>query len=81
MKIQTVQRWVALGLSLLWIASIGVSRAQADSGSQRRPTVRISVYNDVGLKRGTLLRAEENAVEIFREAGIETEWKTAAARN
>ena len=75
MKIQTVQRGLALGMSLLWIGSLGVSRAQAGGGSPRRPTVRISVYNDAGLKRGTLLRAEENAVEVFRQAGIETEWK------
>jgi hypothetical protein len=75
MKIQTVQRGFALGLSLLWIGSLGVSRVQADSISRHRPTVRISVYNDAGLKRGTLLRAEENALEVFRQAGIETEWK------
>ncbi len=75
MKIQTVQRGLALGLLSLWMASVGVSRAQAESNSQRRPTVRISVYNDVGLKRATLLHAEESAVEIFRQAGIETEWK------
>jgi len=75
MKVQTVQRGFALGLSLLWIGSLGASRVYADSVRQRRPTVRISVYNDAGLKRGTLLRAEENAVEVFRQAGIEAEWK------
>jgi hypothetical protein len=74
MKNQTVQRWVSLGLGLLWMASVGVSSARADGGSQRRPTVRISVYNDAGLKRGTLLRAEEDASGIFRQAGIEMEW-------
>ena len=79
MKIQTVQRRVSLGLGLLWMASAGVSSARADTGSQRRPTVRISVYNDAGLKPGTLLRAEELAAGIFRQAGIETEWKNCGA--
>jgi hypothetical protein len=75
MKIQTVQRWVSLGLGLLWMVSAGSSSLWADSGSQGKPTVRISVYNDAGLKRGTLLHAEEDAAAVFRQAGIATEWK------
>src|ERR1700729_2716477 len=75
MKNQTERRWVSLGLALLLSGSVGVSGARADSASQRRPTVRISVYNDAGVKRGTLLRAEEQAAGIFRQAGIEMEWK------
>jgi hypothetical protein len=75
MKIQTAKRWVSLGLGLLWMTSAGVSTVRADSGSQRRPMVRISVFNDAGLKRGTLLRAEEDAAMVFRRAGIETQWK------
>ena len=79
MKIQTAPRVVSLGLGLLWMASAGVSSARPDSGSQRRPMVRISVYNDAGLKRGTLLHAEEDAAEVFRQAGIEMEWKNCGA--
>ena len=75
MKIQTVQRWVSLGVGLLWVTSAGVSRVQAASVSQLRPMVQISVYNDAGLKPGTVLHAEEDAAEVFREAGIETQWK------
>jgi hypothetical protein len=75
MKNQTVQRWVSLGLGLLCMVSMGASSMRADSGSRVRPVVRISVYNDVGLKRATLLRAEEDAGAVFRRAGIETEWK------
>lgn len=75
MKVQTVKRSISLGLGLLWMFSGGAVKGYAESGSERRPTVRISVYNDAGLKRGTLLHAEENAEEIFHQAGIETEWK------
>jgi hypothetical protein len=75
MKNQTVQRWVSLGLGLLWMASAGVSVARADGGSRTRPMVRISVFNDAGLKRGILLHAEEDAGEVFRRAGIEMDWK------
>jgi hypothetical protein len=74
MNVQTVQRWVSLGLGLLWMTSLGVSSARADSGTQRRPKVRISVFNDAGLKRGTVLRAEDDATAVFRQAGIEVEW-------
>jgi hypothetical protein len=74
MKNQTVRRWVSLGLGLLCMFSMGASSMRADSAS-RRPVVRISVYNDVGLKRGTLVHAEEDAGAVFRRAGIETEWK------
>ena len=74
MKNQTVRRWVSLGLGLLGMVSMGGSSMRADSVS-RRPVVRISVYNDAGLKRGTLLHAEEDAAAVFRRAGIETEWK------
>jgi hypothetical protein len=76
MKSKTVQRWVALGLGLLWIASVGASTARADGSSgERRPTVQISVYNDAGLKRGTVRFAEEEAATVFRRAGIDAEWK------
>lgn len=75
MKIQTLKRWVSLGLRLLWMASFGVLGVRGDTATQRKPTVRISVYNDAGVRRGTLLRAEEHAGGIFRQAGIETEWK------
>jgi hypothetical protein len=75
MKNQTVQRGVSLGLGLLWAVLMGASSMRADSGSRTRPVVRISVYNDVGLKRGTVLHAEEDAGAVFRRAGIETEWK------
>lgn len=78
MRVQTVHRWVALGLGLLWIVSGGVSNARADGGggsAGRRPTVQISVYNDAGLKRGTLRLAEEGAAAVFRHAGIDAEWK------
>ena len=57
MKNQTERRWVSLGLALLLSGSVGVSGARADSASQRRPTVRISVYNDAGSVLETLLRA------------------------
>jgi hypothetical protein len=75
MKIQTVERWVSLGVALLWMASAGASSVLGDSGSRVRPMLRISVFNDAGLKRGTLLHAEEDAAAVFRQAGIETEWK------
>jgi hypothetical protein len=75
MKIQTVQKAALLVAGLLWLASIGASRAKAASAGQQRPTVRISVYDDAGLKPGTVLHAEEDAAEVFRQAGIETEWK------
>lgn len=75
MKIQTLKRCVSLGLGMLWMASFGVLEARRDTATQRRPTVRISVYNYAGVRRGTLLRAEEHAGGIFRQAGIETEWK------
>jgi hypothetical protein len=76
-KNQTAQTCVALGVALTWMASIAAPNARADSAVERRPkpSVQISVYNDVGLKRGTLRLAEENAAAIFRRAGIETEWK------
>lgn len=81
MKNQTVQRWVSLGPGLLWMALVGVSSARADGGSQHRPTVRISVYNDAGLGHGILRRAEEDAAEVFRQAGVETEWKNCGGEN
>jgi hypothetical protein len=34
----------------------------------------ISVYNDVGVPRGTLRQAEDEATRIFRQAGIEVNW-------
>jgi hypothetical protein len=75
MKVQTKQRWISLGLGLLGIVAVGSVDLRADSVGQPRPTVRISVYNDAGVKRGTLLRAEEDAAAVFRQGGIETEWK------
>jgi hypothetical protein len=75
MKVQTLNRWVSLGLGALWMVSVGASVGRADSASQRRAAVKISVYNDAGVNRGTVLRAEEDAARIFRQAGIETEWK------
>jgi len=74
MKVQTVIGWVSLGVGLLWMASAGALGARGDSGSRVRPMVRISVYNDAGLKRATLMHAEEEAAVVFRRAGIETEW-------
>ena len=79
MKIQTVCRWVSLGLGMLWVLSTGASGLRADTGGQRRPSVRISVYNDAGLNRGTLLRAEDDAARVFRQAGIELDWNNCAA--
>jgi hypothetical protein len=75
MRVQTGKRWVSLGVGLLWMVLAGAPRAWADGGVPGRPTVRISVYNDAGLKHGTLLHAEEDAAAVFRRAGIETEWK------
>ena len=75
MKIQTLLRGVTLGFGLLWIVSIGVSNTRADSSEGRRSTVQISVYNDAGLKPGTIRSAEEEAAAVFRRAGIEAEWK------
>jgi hypothetical protein len=75
MKNQTVQRWVSLGVGLLWMVSAGASSALADGGGQGRPTMRISVYNDAGLKRATLMHAEKDASTVFDQAGIDIEWK------
>ncbi len=75
MKNQTARRGLSLGLGMLCMVSMGVSSLRADNGSRVKPVVRISVYNDVGLNRGTLLHAEEDAGAVFRRAGIETEWK------
>jgi hypothetical protein len=75
MKIQTAQRLVSLGLGLLWMTAAGVPIAWADKGTHQRSTVLISVYNDAGLKPGTVLHAEEDAAEVFREAGVDAEWK------
>lgn len=75
MKSQTFRTWFALGASLLWMASIGVSNGRADSSGERRPAMQISVYNDAGLKHGTLRLAEEEASAIFRSAGIDAQWK------
>lgn len=36
--------------------------------------VTISMYNDAGVPRSTLRRAEDEAERIFREAGIEVKW-------
>lgn len=74
MKNQTVQRCVALGLGLLWMVS-GGSSARADGVGVRRPIVRISVFNDAGVQGGTVRLAERDASEVFRDAGIETEWR------
>jgi hypothetical protein len=81
MRNQTLQRWVSLGLGLAWMATAGVSTAWADGGRPRKATVRISVYNDAGLNHGTLRRAEEDAAEVFRQAGVETEWKNCGGDN
>ena len=75
MKIQTVRRWVSLGLGLAWMASMGALNLRAGDVGGRRPAVRILVYNDTGLKRGTLLHAEEDAAAVFRRAGIDIEWR------
>ena len=81
MKVQTLIRWVSLGLAVLWTFSSGASTTRADTGGRQRPTVRISVYNDAGINRGTILRAEVDAARIFHEAGIETEWKNCGAED
>lgn len=74
-NIQTLRRWVALGFGLIWMVSVGVPNARADSSGARRSAVQISVYNDAGLKPGTIRSAEEDAAAVFRRAGIEAEWK------
>jgi hypothetical protein len=61
------------------MASAGVSNALADSSGARHPTVQISVYNDAGLKPGTVRLAEDEATAVFRSAGIDTEWKNCPA--
>jgi hypothetical protein len=75
MKNQTVCRWVSLGLAILWMGSAGTSALRADTVTGRMPTVKVSVFNDAGLNHGVLLRAEDAAARIFRQAGIEMEWK------
>ena len=61
-----------------WAAALN---ARPDSAVEHRaaPAVQISVYNDAGVNRRTLRLAEENAATVFRNAGIDTDWKNCPA--
>lgn len=74
MLIQTSRRCLGLGLgmTLLWMLTGKVLRAQ--EMPETRLPVSISVYDDARVGADVVLRAEQEAAEIFAQAGIDTSW-------
>ena len=67
---ETFRRGLRLGVALLLAHSIGYSKSLPNP----HLTITISVYNDAGVPAGTLRQAEEEAQEVFQQAGIEVRW-------
>lgn len=61
---------VALGCLL----ALGFAGTQATAGAQPGLRITVRVYNYAEVLRGTLVRAEEEASRIFRDAGVEMTW-------
>jgi hypothetical protein len=67
---ETFRMGLRLGLALL----LPDSMLQAKNLPNPHVTITISVHNDAGMPAGTLHQAEEEAREVFRQAGIEVRW-------
>src|SRR5579862_7541944 len=61
-----------LGLVIAGIAAFGQSAAAASPETSR--TITIHVYNYAEVDRKTLSEAEKVATDIFRKAGVESQW-------
>ena len=67
-------RWtLSVGL-VLASGFTGLSHAAAAASSETSPAITIHVHNYAGVAPKTLAEAEEVATEIFRKAGLETQW-------
>lgn len=74
MRFGNLQR-VAIALAVAGHAlSIAAAEANSASAAATRDSVVIAVYNQAEVSQKTVLKAEKIASEIFRDAGIETQW-------
>jgi hypothetical protein len=63
-----------IGLRLVLALLLPHSIVCSKSLPNLHPTITISVHNDAGVPAGTLRHAEEEAQEVFHQAGIEVRW-------
>lgn len=68
---KTLRQWLGLGLAM----GISALPVIAKSVSKEPVTVTISMHNDVGIAWDTLRAAEEETSHVFREAGIDIQWR------
>ena len=67
-------RWTLSAGLVLASGFTGLSHAAAAASSETSPAITIHVHNYAGVAPKTLAEAEEVATEIFRKAGLETQW-------
>jgi len=65
-----LRKWVGWGL----VVAMSGFPAKAKVAPKSPVVVTISVYNDAAVPWGTIRGAEDEASQIFREAGIDVEW-------
>jgi len=63
-----------LCVGLVGHADAGYARSRPQPGAESGLGITVRVHDYVGLKRGTLERAESEVTRILREAGIDTAW-------
>jgi hypothetical protein len=70
MLVQTLRKWVGLGLLL----ALGSQSLKAKELPAKGETIQVSVYDDAGVGLETLVKAEAVAAEVFGRAGVEVTW-------
>ena len=75
MVVETIRRWIGLGVLLLGVGSAG-SAAKRATVPVLGTSVNISVYDDAQLGLVALRQAEEAASYVFYRAGIDARWRT-----
>ncbi len=64
-------RRLYIWLGLLFVTPVSVAWPKPAPSTA---TVRVSVYNDVGVPVGSLIKAEKIATSVFADAGMNVEW-------
>jgi hypothetical protein len=70
MLVQTLGKWVGLGLLL---ASLSLPLKAKGLPATREP-IKVSVYDDAGVGLEMLIKSEKVASDVFERAGVEIRW-------
>jgi hypothetical protein len=75
---KTTRRWTLSAGLVLVSAFTGLGQTAKADSSETSLALTIHVYNYAGVPSKTVAEAEEVATEIFRKAGVETQWAETA---